>query len=64
MRRNNLQKSFLDLTLLKTNYKVNRIITKKPDIKKHIQLSERIKNFDGEYVFEEADWGIPVGDEI
>ena len=30
----------------------------------HIRLEERLKNFDGEYVYEEIDWGQPAGDEI
>lgn len=34
------------------------------DKAKHIRLEERLKNFDGEYVYEEIDWGQPVGDEI
>lgn len=65
-----IPKSILDISLLKTDDLVdiiaeeNQIVIKKAVCKKHITLAERLKNFDGEYSFEEADWGKPVGGEI
>lgn len=65
-----IPKSILDISLLKTDDLVdivaeeNQIIIKKAVQKKHITLAERLKGFDGEYSFEEADWGKSVGEEI
>ena len=42
----------------------SKIIITKAVQKRHITLEERLKDFNGEYVFEECDWGQPVGDEI
>ena len=42
----------------------NKIIITKAVLKKHLTLEERLKDFNDEYVFEECDWGQPVGDEI
>ncbi|MCL2545759.1 MAG: AbrB/MazE/SpoVT family DNA-binding domain-containing protein [Oscillospiraceae bacterium] len=41
-----------------------KIIIRKAARKRHMRLEERLKDFQGEYVFEEADWGKPVGNEI
>lgn len=32
--------------------------------KKHKTLKERLKNYQGSYQFEEADWGKPEGNEV
>ena len=64
-----IPKSILDISLMQPNDIVdiiaekNQIIIKKAVPKKHISLAERLKNFDGEYDFEETDWGKPVGNE-
>ncbi len=42
----------------------NKIIIKKVVCKKHITLEERLKDYYGDYTFEEADWGNPAGNEI
>ena len=42
----------------------NKIIIKKAVLKKHITLEERLKDFNGEYAFEECDWGKPVDEVI
>ena len=42
----------------------NKIIIKKAKTKKHITLEDRLKDFEGEYSFEECDWGKPVGNEV
>lgn len=60
----------LEMALLQPNDDVeltvenNKIILQKVTEKKHITLEERLKDFDGEYTFTEADWGKPVGNEI
>lgn len=65
-----IPKSILDISLLKADDLVdivaeeNQIIIKKAVQRKHITLAERLKSFNGEYCFEEADWGKPVGEEI
>jgi len=65
-----IPKAILEMALLKPNEQVeitaeeNKIIIKKATQKKHITLAERLKDFNGEYVFEESDWGQPVGNEI
>lgn len=65
-----LPKSILETALFKTNENVeliaedNKIIIKKATIKKHLTLEERLKGFQGQYAFEEADFGKPVGNEI
>lgn len=40
-----------------------KIIIRKRDVKKHVTLAERLKDYAGDYVFEECDWGSPVGNE-
>lgn len=42
----------------------DKIIIKKRDTKKHITLADRLKNYKGDYVFEECDWGVSVGNEV
>lgn len=65
-----LPKAILDIALLKQNDRVeitaeeNRIIIRKAPQKKHITLEERLRGYNGEYVFDEADWGKSVGNEI
>lgn len=39
----------------------NIVITK---VKKEVTLEDIFKDFDGEYVAEEFDWGVPVGKEV
>lgn len=66
-----LPKLLLDIANLTDNDAVeviaenNSIIIKKADNKrKHKSIQERFKGFEGDYVFEEIDWGKPVGKEI
>ena len=65
-----LPKALMDMVLFKTNDRVdliaddNKIIIKKSKAKPHLTLSERLKDFKGEYTFEEADWGKIEGNEI
>jgi len=65
-----IPKSILETALFKPNDTVdiiaedNKIIIKKVVHKKHITLEERLKDFNGEYTFEEVDWGKPMGNEI
>ena len=65
-----IPKSILETALFKPNDTVdiiaedNKIIIKKVVHKKHITLEERLKDFNGEYIFEEVDWGKPMGNEI
>jgi antitoxin MazE len=65
-----IPKSVLEEALFFPNEEVdivaeeNRIIIKKATRKRHITLAERLENFDGEYVFDECDWGGPVGNEV
>ena len=65
-----IPKVILEMALLQPNDDVeltvenNKIILQKVTKKKHITLEERLKDFDGEYTFMEADWGKPVGNEI
>jgi len=65
-----IPKAILEDTLIKLNDEVdiiaedNKIIIKKVKSRKHITLAERIKDFKGDYVYEEADWGPPVGNEV
>lgn len=42
----------------------DKIIIQKHESKRHVTLAERLKNYNGNYVFEECDWGIPVGNEV
>jgi len=65
-----IPKSILELALFKLDEEVDiiaddgKIIIKKAFHKKHVTLEERLKNYDGEYIFEECDWGKTVGNEI
>ncbi|MBQ2612136.1 AbrB/MazE/SpoVT family DNA-binding domain-containing protein [bacterium] len=65
-----IPKTIMDILSLNTNDNVeltvdnDTIIIKKITKKKHRRLEDRLKDFNGEYKFEEADWGEPVGDEI
>jgi len=65
-----IPKAILETALFKADEQVeiivedNKIIIKKAVRKKHITLEERLKDFNGEYVFEECDWGKPMGNEI
>lgn len=40
-----------------------KIVIRKRDVKKHVTLAERLKNYTGDYVFEECDRGAPAGSE-
>lgn len=40
-----------------------KIIIRKHERMKHVTLAERLKNDSGDYVFEECNWGAPVGNE-
>lgn len=42
----------------------DKIIIKKRETKKHVTLAERLKNYNVDYIFEECDWGISVGNEV
>lgn len=65
-----IPKAILDISLMKADDIVdviaeeNQIIIKKAILKKHITLEERLRDFNGEYTFEEIDWGKPAGKEI
>ena len=65
-----IPKAILELALFKPDEPVEliaedeKIIIRKAFRKKHITLAERLKDFDGEYVFEECAWGKPAGNEI
>ena len=65
-----IPKAILEMALFEPDEQVditaeeNKIIIRKVARKKYITLEERLKDFDGEYVFEECDWGKPMGNEI
>lgn len=65
-----IPKVILDDADLKPNESVeltvekNCIIIKKSTKKRHITLAERLKDFNGEFEFKEADWGKSEGNEI
>ena len=65
-----LPKTILEIAQLQENESVQisaergAIIIKKSDDAKHKTLKERLKNFDGEYIFEEWDTGTPIGKEV
>ncbi len=42
----------------------HKVIIIKSDKRTHIPLKERLRNFKGEYEFEEWDTGVPVGKEV
>ncbi|MHB1150918.1 MAG: AbrB/MazE/SpoVT family DNA-binding domain-containing protein [Eubacteriales bacterium] len=42
----------------------DKIIIQKRNPRKHVTLTERLKKYDGEYVFEECDWCSSVGNEV
>ena len=66
-----LPKAILDLLLLQENDPVeistkdDSIIIKKATRKRRakVSLEERFKDYNGDYVCEEMDWGYPVGKE-
>ena len=63
-----LPKVILESLDMKENEKV-KILTRNDEIIikktfKHRTLKERLKDFDGEYVFQEWDTGTPVGREV
>ena len=65
-----LTKAILDIAHLTENEQVqifaeqDKIIIKKAAERRHKTLEERLKGFEGEYVFEEWDTGAPVGREV
>ena len=65
-----LPKTILETALFRENEKVqifateNEIVIKKAIRPKHKTLKERLEDFEGEYKFEEYDWGKPVGKEV
>jgi len=65
-----IPKAILEIALFSPDEQVdivaedNKIIIQKAAPKKHTTLAERLDGFNGEYTFEECDWGKPVGNEI
>jgi len=65
-----IPKAILEDSLIKLNDEVdviaddNKIVIRKATKRRHITLEERLKDFKGEYVFEEWDTGPAVGAEI
>jgi len=65
-----IPKAILEDTLIKLNDEVdiiaddNKIVIKKATKRRYVTLEERLKDFKGEYVFEEWDTGTPVGNEV
>lgn len=65
-----LPKVILETALLKENDSIqiiaekNQIIIKKAIDQNHKTLKERLKNFDGNYKYEEWDTGESVGNEV
>ena len=65
-----IPKAVLDETFINLNDEVdvfaenNKIIISKTRKRSRVPLAERLKDYKGDYKFEEADWGPPVGREI
>lgn len=65
-----LPKAILEIAHLGENEPVQifaeqgRIIIKRASGIKHKTLKERLEGFEGDYVFEEWDTGVPVGQEV